>query len=312
MRRIGIWISSKWIVTVLWWLGGLAACKAADSTRLLPTARYWHNAKAAVSYTFDDGLEEHYTKVMPRMDSLGIKGTFWIIGRVIEQRKKMREAVPMTWEQVKTLGDHGHEIASHSYTHTNFKKLSYTEIAREIDLNDSVIFVNTGYHTNTLAYPGNSKSDSIVHYVETHKGIIATRTRQQSLGGTRMGTDGNIDKWLQRSIDSGAWAIGMTHGISVGYDHFADESVLWRHLEWAKEMQDAGVLWIGTFAEIASYLRGLSEEVTYILGTKPVKVSQEGNRLIPYKSWDGRWCVDGKRGVKITVDYGYAMGQGSE
>lgn len=304
MKETGIWNSSKWVMLALWWLGGLASGNAAETSRSLPVARYWHNAKAAVSYTFDDGLEEHCTKVMPRMDSLGIKGTFWIIGRVIEQRKSMRDAAPMTWGQVKTLGDHGHEIASHSYTHTNFKKLSRREIGREIELNDSVIFVNTGYHPHTLAYPGNCKTDSIVRYVEAHKGIMATRTEQLSVGGTRMAADGNLERWLLRAIDNGTWAVGMTHGISIGYDHFADENVLWRHLEWAKSMQSVGILWIGTFAEVASYLRGLSEDVTYILEHKPVKVTQKGNSLVPYRSWDGKWCVDGKRGVEVMVDYG--------
>lgn len=280
-----------------------------DSVTCLDTfipqiAKYRHNAKAAVSYTFDDGLAEHYTMLMPILDSLGIKGTFWIVGRNIEIRKKMREAESMTWEQVKALGNHGHEIGSHGYTHTNFKKLSFDGIAHEIDRNDSVIFLNTGFHPHTLCYPGNSRTDSIVRYVEAHKGIIATRTSQQSVGGTRMKSVQDINSWLQQSIDRGGWAVGMTHGIKTGYDHFMDDSILFKHLLWAKAMQDEGLLWIGTFVEVASYLRGLSWEVTYILGAAPKSVSQDNHVLVPYKSWDGTWCVDGKRGIPLKVDYG--------
>lgn len=284
-------------------VGGCQDAAKCMSTCMPRIAKYRHNAKAAVSYTFDDGLSEHYTIVMPMLDSLGIKGTFWIVGRNIEIRKKMREAESMTWEQVKTMGNHGHEIASHGYTHTNFKKLSFDGIDREIDLNDSVIFLNTGFHPQTLGYPGNSKTDSIVRYVEAHKGIVATRTRQQSVGGTRMRSVADINAWLQRSIDRGEWAVGMTHGIRIGYDHFATDGILSQHLLWARTMKDEGLLWIGTFLEVASYLRGLSVEVTYILDAAPKSVIQDHQLLVPYKSWDGTWCVDGKRGVPLRVDY---------
>lgn len=312
MKKTGIWISNKWVAALLLWLGGLTAGNAVTSSRPLAVAKYWHNAKAAVSYTFDDGLEEHYTKVMPHLDSLGIKGTFWIIGKMTDQHRHMRDAALMTWQQIKTLGEHGHEIASHTYGHRNLVKLSKKEIDREIDLNDSVIYSNTGFHPRTLAYPGNSKTDGIVKYVEKHKGIVASRTKQQSLGGTRMSVDGNLDRWLLRCVDSGSWSVSMTHGITVGYDHFPDENVLWRHLRKAKAMQEEGVLWIGTFVEVVSYLRGLSEYVTYILPDKPLTVKQEGKLLTPYRSWDGKWCVDGRRNVRVTVEYDKAEKKISE
>ena len=43
-----------------------SAHQRTDSVEL-PVAKYLHNARAAVSYTFDDGLLEHYTLVFPRL-----------------------------------------------------------------------------------------------------------------------------------------------------------------------------------------------------------------------------------------------------
>lgn len=43
-------------------------------------AKYRGNKECAISYTFDDGLKEHYTTVAPRFEELGFRGTFWING----------------------------------------------------------------------------------------------------------------------------------------------------------------------------------------------------------------------------------------
>ena len=46
-------------------------------------AKYKDNKKSAISYTFDDGLVEHYSLVMPKFRDLSFSGTFWINGSKI-------------------------------------------------------------------------------------------------------------------------------------------------------------------------------------------------------------------------------------
>lgn len=267
----------------------------------LPIAKYLHNAKAAVSYTFDDGLLEHYTLVYPHLEKLGLKGTFWIIGRNIDIRKKVRDAEPMTWAQVKELGEHGHELASHSFSHTSFLRLTPEGMYREIEQNDSAIYANTGFHPRTLCFPGNAKTDSIVAYVEAHPSILAVRTRQQAVGGARTPDSLRIRQWLDGVVESGEWGVGMTHAIMKGYDAFPDSSVFWAHLAYAKQLSDAGILWVATFADVAAYCKGVSDTVTYLLPRKPKHVKHGKCRLKPYQSCDGTWCVDAPRGAKLYV-----------
>jgi peptidoglycan/xylan/chitin deacetylase (PgdA/CDA1 family) len=38
----------------------------------------WHGKKCAVVLTYDDGLNVHLTNVIPALDSVGLKGTFYI------------------------------------------------------------------------------------------------------------------------------------------------------------------------------------------------------------------------------------------
>ena len=43
-------------------------------------ARYKQDKACAISYTFDDGLAEHYTLLVPQLEKRGFRGTFWICG----------------------------------------------------------------------------------------------------------------------------------------------------------------------------------------------------------------------------------------
>lgn len=40
-------------------------------------ARYKQDKACAISYTFDDGLAEHYTLVAPQLEKRGFRGTFY-------------------------------------------------------------------------------------------------------------------------------------------------------------------------------------------------------------------------------------------
>lgn len=264
-------------------------------------APYKGNARAAVSYTFDDGLIEHYTMVLPHLDALGIKGTFWIIANNIDIKKPMAGHQPMTWANVKEMAKHGHEIASHGYTHTALNEISPAQREREMEMNDSAIYQHVGVHPVSFCFPGNGRNDEIIAQVLAHKGITGARTYEKGVGGG-MDVDA-IDAWLRDEMEHGRWAVAMIHGITHGWDRFDNPEALWLHLQHAKALADTGQLWIATFAEVTAYQKGLSKTATYTFNKRPKRIVQKGKRLKPYKSWDGTWCVDALRGVKMTVKY---------
>lgn len=51
-------------------------------------AKFADNRKAAISFTFDDGLKEQYSILFPKMKELGIKGTFCLIGSRMNQEPR--------------------------------------------------------------------------------------------------------------------------------------------------------------------------------------------------------------------------------
>jgi peptidoglycan/xylan/chitin deacetylase (PgdA/CDA1 family) len=70
-----------------------------------------------VIINFDDSHQSDYTYAKPILDKYGFKGTFFIVcdwaGAVKSQTPRM------TWQNISQLYKEGHDIESHSMTHTN-------------------------------------------------------------------------------------------------------------------------------------------------------------------------------------------------
>ena len=78
-------------------------------------ARYKQDKACAISYTFDDGLAEHYTLVAPQLEKRGFRGTFWICGSNINKdNRNITDTTRMPWPQLKEMSDKGHEISNHA------------------------------------------------------------------------------------------------------------------------------------------------------------------------------------------------------
>lgn len=211
----------------------------------ISVARYKDGRQAAVSYTFDDGLKEHYTKVFPRLKSLGLKATFCVIGSKVGSNMKGTPCV--TWSELKEMAADGQEITSHGWAHKAVSRLSGESLRYEVQHNDSVIYGHTGVFPRTYFFPGNGRTPEAVDFCARDR--VGLRLRQVSIGSKRDSTW--LKHWLDGVIARGEWGIGMTHGITIGYDAFKDPEILWQHLAYARSLQDR--LWIATFHDVAAY-----------------------------------------------------------
>ncbi len=267
-------------------------------------AKYKGDKSAAISYTFDDGLIEHYTLVAPHLDKLNFRGTFWINGsRVNENTGSMKDSTRVTWGQLKDMSDKGHEISNHGWAHRNFSKFPIEDIRIDIQKNDSAIWANIGILPVTFCYPNNNKKVEGVKIAEQNR--VGTRKYQRSIG-SKVTTE-DLEKWVNNLVQTEGWGVGMTHGITYGYDCFRDPEIFWKHLEKVKTQEDK--IWVGTFREVAAYTKVqkniewdisaneneivvtprlslnknlFTEHLTGILdktGIKKVRVKQGGNEL---------------------------------
>lgn len=217
-------------------------------------AKYKHNKACAISYTFDDGLSEHYTLVVPELEKRGFRGTFWINGSKINPDRETKvDTTRMDWSQLKEMSDRGHEISNHGWAHKNFARFPLEEIREDIYKNDSAIFAHTGVMPRTFCYPNNNMKAEGKRIAVQNR--VGTRTHQRSIGNKA--TAQNLDEWLNTLIETNDWGVGMTHGLTYGYDAFPNPQRLWDH--WDRVKAQEGCVWVGTFREVASYIREREE-----------------------------------------------------
>lgn len=210
-------------------------------------APYYGGKEAAVCYTFDDGLLEHYTVLRDQLKKHGFVATFGIIGSKVGRDHKGTPV--MTWEQLRQLQSDGHEISNHGWEHRNVTTLSPDELRHEIRANDSIIHDSVGVWPRSFIYPGNRHDERTVAICEADK--AGSRVKTKNLGGRN--TENDLRRWVNELILKNEWAITMTHGISYGYDHFKDPDVLWRHFDYVDSLREH--IWVGTLADVSAYVK---------------------------------------------------------
>src|SRR5919107_5409508 len=87
----------------------------------------WNNKQAAVVLTYDDGLDEHLTYVIPALDSLKLKATFY----VSDYLNHLKEKAP----QWKKAAINGHELGNHTLKHPCAGGAGRDFVKEENDLN---------------------------------------------------------------------------------------------------------------------------------------------------------------------------------
>ena len=112
-----------------------------------------------------------------------------------------------------------------------------------------------------------------------------------------------MEKWVNTLIETNDWGVGMTHGLTYGYDAFRNPQRLWDHLDRVKARENE--IWVGTFREVASYIKEREE-------TKLEVVNKKNTLLItPELKLDQELFVEpltmvitGKEIKKVTVKQG--------
>ncbi|WP_035141750.1 polysaccharide deacetylase family protein [Flavobacterium daejeonense] len=222
-----------------------------ESQKIFSVAQYKSDKQCAISFTFDDGLEEHYTLVFPKLEELGFKATFWVNGNTINEGEsgRMKEKPRTTWNQLKKMAQKGHEISNHGWTHKQLTRCTPEEMRYEIEYNDSVIEAKIGIKPITFCYPNNSKNSKVIEAASKNR--VGTRIEQFQRGGKS--TPEILNAKIDTILKNYQWYATMIHGISYGYDAFKGVSILWNHLDQVKALEDE--IWVGTFRDISAYTK---------------------------------------------------------
>jgi hypothetical protein len=214
-------------------------------------------SQSAVSYTWDDNTAKQLSDALPLYDQYNFKISFFTI-----------VSLNPDWNALKLAQKNGHEVASHTITHTNLSTLS--DIDQEKEQKNSQLEINTQMGNKncvTLAYPfcatGN-KNITANYYMSARgcSGQIENKTPADFLNISSIicGIQGAVstaeqfNSQVNSAIASNGWVVFLLHGINNdgGYSP-VDSSELHKHLEYIHSSGDK--FWVNTYGNVVRYIR---------------------------------------------------------
>ena len=215
----------------------------------------------AVSYTFDDGCANQFDIAVPMFNEYGFKMTLFTVTSPSWTTER-------GWEKLQDAADAGHEVASHTVTHTSFSGMD--DETQEAELKDSQDHINaniSGQRCITMAYPycnvGN-RSICEKYYIAARgcSGQVEKSTPTDFMNtccflcGTNHSiktTEHFISK-CEAGINSNGWTIFLIHGIDDdgGYSPVTSD-VLRGSLDYLDANRNT--YWEATYGNVAQYIK---------------------------------------------------------
>lgn len=138
-----------------------------------------HNIKEkySIALTFDDGYKSDLTVVLPLLEELKLSAIFFPIV------EKIGESDRLTWEDIKTLSNHGCEIGSHGVSHTNLTELPLNELERELKESKNTIEQKINKKVKHFALPYGRYNNRIIALAKSldYKSILTTGLKCNSV-----------------------------------------------------------------------------------------------------------------------------------
>ena len=135
-----------------------------------------NNNNKAVILTFDDGYKSQYTNAKPILDKYAYKATFYIVCEYVGGGEgQVHPNVKMTWEEIITLHNEGHDIGSHTMSHDDLDSLSEKGIEYEVGGSKECLF-DHGIIPTSFSYPTNTgaQNAAVVNTVAKYYDIART------------------------------------------------------------------------------------------------------------------------------------------
>lgn len=207
---------------------------------------------SAVSFTFDDNLQNQLTYAVPLFDQYGYKATFNVVTNWVGN----------SWGQWKTLVNNGHEVTSHTVSHT-------VNGDNELTASKTTIKNNTGSECVTIAYPNCNVPSNRNLLQQTYiggricNGQVEGKTPSNfyEIGSIICGntmssnnsTQGLINH-LNTAKSKGGWCVYLIHEVNngSGYSPLSADCIAGTLKHINQNDQD---FWCCTFAQAIKYIK---------------------------------------------------------
>lgn len=178
----------------------------------------------AVSLTFDDGGISQYQNAVPKLNSVGTKGTFYIVTQTLADYGYSES---MSTAQIADLYNTGHEIAAHTRTHAHLPTLSAAQQQDEIDGSRQDLFAMDVGPIQSFAYPFGEYDDAVKAVtqavgftnargtISSYVGPTSDRFALPSKGVEITTTVADVTSWIDAVIANKEWLILRFHDIDT-------------------------------------------------------------------------------------------------
>ena len=197
--------------------GGGAFAGAAGMAGGGPVDGFEGGAVAAVTLTYDDGLDPHLATVQPALEAAGFHGTFFLSSfeGVDHDWALPNATLPLNARHMAWMAaaQKGHELADHTVNHPcdaaskadNWKLDKYTQERMTLELDDSIARLNRlgGTMPFTFAYPCGSDKKGIGPSGEDYSPLVAARFFAARVSDGGMADPAQVDLQHVPQLDTG-------------------------------------------------------------------------------------------------------------
>ncbi|NML64646.1 polysaccharide deacetylase family protein [Hymenobacter sp. RP-2-7] len=143
----------------------------------------WNGRQCAVVLTYDDAIDADLDNALPALDSLGLRGTFYLIGSSPVVSKRLPE-----WRRA---AQRGHELGNHALFHpcdgtlpgrgfvtpdNDLSKYTVSRAVAEVRANNTLLTAIDGKTARTFAYPcGDRQIGGVYFYEQLKNDFVAAR-----------------------------------------------------------------------------------------------------------------------------------------
>lgn len=247
---------------------------------LMTYSQAWKNKKCAVVLTYDDALNVHLDHAVPLLDSLNLKGTFYLSAYFPGSRDRIAD-----W---KAAAKKGHELANHTLFHPcvgqkpgrefvtadyDLKNYSVRRIADEIRMTNIFLQALDGKTKRTFAYPcGDMLVGDTTSYVNqirndfvSARGVKGEMLTIETIDLFNVGsyminghTGEQMIDLVKAAMKKNALIVFLFHG--VGGEHGLNVS-LREHRKLLKFLkQNEKQIWIAPFLEVTEHIKNYQAE----------------------------------------------------
>ncbi|WP_375416732.1 polysaccharide deacetylase family protein [uncultured Hymenobacter sp.] len=248
----------------------LTSCAASRAQTTMP----WNNKQCAVVLTYDDAIDADLDAAIPALDSLQLRGTFYLIGSSAVVARRLPE-----WRRA---AQRGHELGNHALMHpcdgslpgrgfvtpdNDLSKYTLSRAVSEVRATNTLLTAIDGRTARTFAYPcGDRQLGGVNFYDQLQADFVGARGVTAGLQTPAQVDLTNINAYsinsqpatylidlVKQAQQTHTLLVFLFHGVGGGHSLNVDLAAHRQLLRYLKAHEQE--IWVAPMVEVAEKIR---------------------------------------------------------